>query len=72
MDTIKDNDGKTSAVRVGMFVCILSACAMAALAIWKDRDLIDVTILVTPFLITGMGGKVAQKKFENDAKGDIG
>ncbi|MHC5062166.1 MAG: hypothetical protein ACYTFK_13970 [Planctomycetota bacterium] len=53
--------GETSAVRVAMFICIITGCAVGVIGLYKGSDLLTLSGLVATYLTAGIGGKVAQK-----------
>lgn len=68
MSDILESNGKTSSVRVGMLVCVVTACAISVVVVvgsvfGKPIDP-NVPWLAGALLSAGIGGKVMQKKAE--------
>ena len=61
MKGLLEEKGKTSSMRVGMLLCIATACYIAILAVYRGSDIVGVTSLVVVLLGGGIGGKVMQK-----------
>ena len=60
-EILKDTNGVTSSVRVGMMICILTASGLAFFGLHKGVDLTSLGLLCGTFLAAGIGGKVYQK-----------
>lgn len=61
---LMEQEGKTSSVRVAMFICVMTGCAVAVLGVLRDRNLIDTAFLCLALLGPGFTAKVTQKKVE--------
>ena len=64
MSGLLASDGKTSSARVNMFICTISAAAIAGIGVWKGLDPLGLSTLCGVFLGVGTTGKVMQKKNE--------
>jgi hypothetical protein len=63
---LREDSGKISQVRIASLACVLTACAVAILAVVKDRNLLDAAFLCTGLIGAGLGCKVWQKGKENE------
>lgn len=54
-------NGDISMMRVGTFICIISAVAIAIIGLITKQDLSSVSMLAGTFLAAGMTGKAVQK-----------
>ena len=64
MSGVLESNGKTSSMRVAMFLCIGTASYLAIGALHLGADMLQITGLVVTFLGAGIGGKVVQKGSE--------
>jgi hypothetical protein len=64
MSDLLTEGGKTSSMRVGMFVCIGTSCYLAIAGLHMGADLLQLTGIIALFLGAGITGKVAQKSKE--------
>ena len=53
--------GEISAMRFMSISATLTACSIAAYAVYADKDLINTAALVTSLLMPAFGGKALQK-----------
>lgn len=56
-----DDKGNFSAVRVGMFISLSTACYIGIVATLHNTVTLEVTGLVSSYLAAGFGAKVWQK-----------
>jgi len=64
MNGTLESNGKTSSMRVGMFICIVTASYLAIAGLHLKIPMMEITMIVSPFLMAGIGGKVIQKNQE--------
>ena len=65
---LKEDNGNLSAVRIGFMLCILTACIIGVYGVYKDSDLLTLAGLVGTYLGAAYGGKVWQKKSEQNVE----
>ena len=61
MSGLMTSGGGASSMRLGMFLCILTASYLGIVGLHTGADLLQLTGIITVFLGAGIGGKVAQK-----------
>ena len=61
---LSEKDGTPSSARVSMMLCVVTACVISAVGVWKEIDLTSLGVLVGVLLGAGIGGKVMQKGAE--------
>jgi hypothetical protein len=61
MKLFQEENGKTSAVRIAMFICVITGCVIGVLGLIRGSDLLTLSGLVGTYLVAGIGGKVVQK-----------
>ena len=65
MSELLKADGSVSSMRVAMFICVITGCAVGVIGLYKGSDLLTLSGLVATYLAAGIGGKVIQKSKEN-------
>ena len=68
MKGLLQEGGKTSSVRVNMFLCTIGSLALGGLGVWKGLDPLSLAVLCGVFVGVGTGGKVTQSKGEGASK----
>lgn len=63
---LAETDGckNPSMTRFLSLICVVMACFIALIAVYKDRNLDSAAILCSVFLGSGLGAKVLQKRSE--------
>lgn len=64
------NGGDVSMMRLMSFLCVLSAIAIAIIALYKGSDLAQTSILVGSFIVPAFTGKVSQNYIEKSTKNE--
>ena len=59
--TVLQENGKTSSIRVAMFIAVITGCIVAVIGVWRGVDLFGLTTLSTGLVSAGMGFKAYQK-----------
>jgi hypothetical protein len=66
MNEFFSTSNRKSILRVGFIICVITANAVAVLAVLLNRDLYGAGALVGGLLLTAFGGKFGQKFAESE------
>jgi len=66
MKMMQDDKGNTSSMRAGMFIAVVSGCAVSIMGVYLDRDLFGISTLAIGLVSAGLGFKALQKGKEQE------
>lgn len=64
LEGLLTSNGAASSMRVGMLMCITTACAIAIYTVYDGSVTEEANSLILKLLIAGFGGKAIQKYME--------